>query len=47
MRLSAPAVSTRMKKLARSIKKCNPMIYVPNVAVALDWYVSIGFKEIA
>jgi ankyrin repeat protein len=36
-----------MAKLADSIKKGVPMIYVPDVARALDWYVGIGFKEIA
>lgn len=46
-RMRSVAVRTRMNKLARSIKKCSPMIYVPDVAAALDWYVSIGFKEIA
>jgi cytohesin len=46
-RMSSAAVRTRMNKLARSIKRCSPMIYVPDVAAALHWYVSIGFKEIA
>src|SRR5262249_17801626 len=43
-RMKSAAVRTRMNKLARSIKKCTPMIYVPDVAATLDWYVSIGFK---
>jgi uncharacterized glyoxalase superfamily protein PhnB len=36
----------RMAKLANSVKKGVPMIYVPDVARALDWYTAIGFKEI-
>jgi len=36
-----------MAKLAGSIKKAVPMIYVPDVAATLDWYAAIGFKEIA
>jgi hypothetical protein len=36
-----------MAKLADSITKGIPMIYVPDVARALDWYASIGFDEIA
>ncbi len=46
-RMRSSLVRSKMGKLAESIKKCNPMIYVPDVAAALDWYVSIGFKEIA
>lgn len=45
----APASSTfsaSMARLAGSIKKGVPMIYVPDVAKALEWYVSIGFHEI-
>jgi len=38
---------TSMAKLAGSIKKGVPMICVPDVAAALDWYASIGFKELA
>jgi ankyrin repeat protein len=40
-------VRSKMGKMADSIKKCVPMIYVPDVAATLDWYVSIGFREIA
>jgi ankyrin repeat protein len=47
VRMRSATVRTRMNKLAGSSKKCSPMIYVPDVAQALDWYVSIGFKEIA
>jgi ankyrin repeat protein/uncharacterized glyoxalase superfamily protein PhnB len=36
-----------MSGLADSTGKCIPMVYVPDVAAALDWYVSIGFKETA
>ena len=35
-----------MASLAGSITKGVPMIYVPDVAEALDWYISIGFKEL-
>ena len=35
-----------MATLAGSIKKCVPMIFVPDVGRTLDWYVSIGFNEI-
>jgi ankyrin repeat protein len=47
-----PATSTpsscraSMAILADSIKKGVPMIHVPDVARALEWYASIGFKEI-
>ena len=36
-----------MTALANSVGKGVTMIFVPDVARALDWYVSIGFKEIA
>ena len=36
-----------MAKAADSVKKGVPMIQVPDVARALDWYVSIGFTETA
>jgi len=36
-----------MAKMADSVKKGVPMIYVPAVARALDWYASIGFEEMA
>jgi uncharacterized glyoxalase superfamily protein PhnB len=35
-----------MARLADSIKKGVPMISVPDVAATLDWYASIGFKEL-
>ena len=34
-----------MARMADSVKKGVPMIHVPDVAAALDWYVSIGFTE--
>ena len=37
---------TNMSKLASTVRKCIPMINVPDVAQALEWYVSIGFKEL-
>jgi hypothetical protein len=49
----APATTTStdlkatMNALANSVGKGVPMILVPDVARALDWYVSIGFKELA
>lgn len=38
--------TARMSTLANSVAKGVPMVYVPDVARALDWYVSIGFKEL-
>jgi len=38
-------VPKAMAALAPSVKKGVPMIYVPDVGLALDWYVSIGFTE--
>jgi len=38
--------TARMAAMAKSVTKGVPMIYVPDVARALDWYVSIGFKEL-
>jgi len=34
-----------MAQLADSIRKCIPMISVPDIARTLEWYTSIGFKE--
>lgn len=39
--------ATKMASLADSVNKSVAMIYVPDVARALDWYASIGFKELA
>jgi ankyrin repeat protein/uncharacterized glyoxalase superfamily protein PhnB len=45
MTTTAPSFQARMAKLAESVKKGVPTIHVPDVARALDWYVSIGFTE--
>jgi ankyrin repeat protein len=42
----ASTFTASMATLAGSIKKGVPMIYVPDVGRTLDWYASIGFKEI-
>ena len=42
-----PAFRASMAALASSVTKGVPIIYVPDVARALDWYTSIGFKEVA
>jgi hypothetical protein len=42
----SPNFSATVGKLARSIQKGVPMIRVPDIAQALDWYTSIGFTEI-
>jgi ankyrin repeat protein/uncharacterized glyoxalase superfamily protein PhnB len=39
--------TARMSALAQSVTKGVPMISVPDVARALDWYVSIGFTELS
>jgi len=39
--------SQKMAGLASSVKKSVTMIMVPDVARALEWYKSIGFREIA
>jgi hypothetical protein len=44
---AASDFTARMNGLAGSVSKGTPMITVPDVARALDWYVSIGFKETA
>jgi ankyrin repeat protein len=36
----------RMADMGGSVKKSIPMIMVPDVAAALEWYTSIGFKEL-
>src|SRR5262249_1841348 len=36
-----------MAALADSVTRIVPLMYVPDVAAALDWYVSIGFREVA
>jgi ankyrin repeat protein len=47
MTTTTPSFQAGMTTLAESVKKGVPMILVPDVARALDWYVSIGFKELA
>jgi ankyrin repeat protein len=42
----APDFKARMSALASSVAKGVPMFLVPDVARALDWYVSIGFREL-
>jgi uncharacterized glyoxalase superfamily protein PhnB len=44
---TTPSFQAGMTKLAESVKKAVPTILVPDVARALEWYVSIGFKELA
>jgi ankyrin repeat protein/uncharacterized glyoxalase superfamily protein PhnB len=45
---TAPSTfAANMAKLADSVSKGVPMIYVPDVRRALEWYTSIGFKELA
>lgn len=43
----ASSFREQMAGLAGSVSKCVPMIYVPDVARALEWYTSIGFEELA
>jgi hypothetical protein len=45
--VAASSFTSTMAALAAATKKGVPMIYVPDVARALEWYTSIGFKEIA
>jgi ankyrin repeat protein/catechol 2,3-dioxygenase-like lactoylglutathione lyase family enzyme len=45
--VATSSLTATMAKLAGATKKGVPMIYVPDVAKALEWYTSIGFKEIA
>lgn len=45
--IPATELTASMARIASSVKKGVPMILVPDVARALDWYVSIGFTEIA
>ena len=45
--IAPTSLRASMAKMAHSIKKGVPMITVPDVARTLDWYASIGFKEIA
>jgi hypothetical protein len=43
----ASSFQARMAEMALSIRHSAPMIRVPNIAETLDWYKSIGFKEVA
>lgn len=45
--IAASSVTASMATMAGSVAKGVPMIRVPDVARALDWYASIGFTEIA
>jgi catechol 2,3-dioxygenase-like lactoylglutathione lyase family enzyme len=47
MTTNMPSFHAEMSKLAESVNKAVPTILVPDVARALEWYVSIGFKELA
>ena len=44
-----PAATAKdgMASLGRSIRKGVPMLKVPDIARTIDWYVSIGFRELA
>jgi uncharacterized glyoxalase superfamily protein PhnB len=44
--IDAPSLRASMAAMAGSIKKGVPMITVPDIARTLDWYISIGFKEL-
>ena len=45
--MASGSFKSGMASLADSVKKGVPMINVPDIARALEWYASIGFKEIA
>ena len=45
--IASSSFKTTMAKMAGAVKKGVPMLHVPDVARALDWYASIGFTEIA
>ena len=42
-----PATRKQFTQLAAHVSSLSPMIYVPDVAATLAWYVSIGFTETA
>jgi catechol 2,3-dioxygenase-like lactoylglutathione lyase family enzyme len=44
---NASDCTAQLAALAHSVRKGVPTISVPDVARALDWYASIGFKEIS
>ena len=45
--VAAPAFQAAMRDRAASVTKGVPAIRVPDVARTLEWYVSMGFKELA
>ena len=46
-RIPSGEIRNGIAALADSVNRIVPMIYVPDVGAALDWYVSIGFREVA
>lgn len=46
-RIPKAQIKPGLQANASSVSGVTPMIYVPDVAAALDWYVSIGFTEVA
>lgn len=44
--IDSSSFRARMARMADSINKGVPMISVPDIAATLDWYASIGFKEV-
>jgi uncharacterized glyoxalase superfamily protein PhnB len=45
--LAPSEFTAKMASLSGSVSKSVAMIYVPDVARALEWYASLGFKELA
>jgi catechol 2,3-dioxygenase-like lactoylglutathione lyase family enzyme len=45
--IPAATAKSEMASLGRSIRKSVPMLKVPDIARTIDWYVSIGFRELA
>ena len=45
--IPAATAKADMASLGRSIRKGVPMLKVPDIARTIDWYVSIGFRELA
>jgi ankyrin repeat protein len=45
--MSLEDFKSKVPQIAQAVYRTNPMIYVPDVAAALAWYVSIGFAEVA
>jgi hypothetical protein len=42
--LDGPGFGARMSELASTVKRLDPMMRVPDVRAAVDWYRSIGFE---